>query len=36
MCLSPIWTDKHETARRLAQRIKTVLDVARAKGSASL
>lgn len=32
MCLSPIWTDKHETARRLAQRIKTVLDVARARG----
>lgn len=32
MCLSPIWTDKHETARRLAQRIKTVLDVAKAKG----
>ena len=22
MCLSPIWTQKHETARRLAQRIK--------------
>ena len=32
MCLSPIWTEKHETARRLMQRIKTVLDVARAKG----
>ncbi|MBK0398495.1 tyrosine-type recombinase/integrase [Limibaculum sp. M0105] len=32
MCLSPIWTDKHETARRVAQRIKTVLDVARSKG----
>jgi integrase len=32
MCLSPIWTDKHETARRLAQRIKTVLDVARSNG----
>lgn len=32
MCLSPIWTDKHETARRLAQRIKTVLDVARSRG----
>jgi len=30
MCLSPIWTGKHETARRLAQRIKTVLDVANA------
>ena len=32
MCLSPIWTNKHETARRLAQRIKTVLDVAKSKG----
>lgn len=32
MCLSPIWTEKHETARRLSQRIKTVLDVAKAKG----
>lgn len=32
MCLSPIWTKKHETARRLSQRIKTVLDVARSKG----
>jgi len=32
MCLAPIWTDKHETARRLAQRIKTVLDVAKSKG----
>ena len=32
MCLSPIWTDKHETAKRLAQRIKTVFDVARSKG----
>ncbi len=32
MCLAPIWTEKHETAKRLAQRIKTVLDVARAKG----
>ena len=31
-CLSPIWTDKHETARRLAQRMKVVLDVARSKG----
>lgn len=31
-CLSPIWTEKHETARRLAQRIKVVLDVARSKG----
>ena len=32
MCLSPIWTEKHETARRLAQRIKAVLDVAKSKG----
>lgn len=32
MCLAPIWTDKHETARRLAQRIKTVLDVGRSRG----
>jgi integrase len=32
MCLSPIWTEKHETARRLSQRIKIVLDVARSKG----
>jgi integrase len=32
MCLSPIWTEKHETARRLAQRMKTVLDVAKSKG----
>lgn len=32
MCLSPIWTDKHETARRLAQRMKVVLDVARSRG----
>jgi integrase len=32
MCLSPIWTEKHETARRLSQRIKAVLDVARSKG----
>ncbi|WP_424929526.1 tyrosine-type recombinase/integrase [Amaricoccus tamworthensis] len=32
MCLSPIWTEKHETARRLSQRIKTVLDVARSRG----
>lgn len=31
-CLSPIWTAKPETARRLAQRISTVLDVARSKG----
>ena len=32
MCLSPVWTEKHETAKRLAQRIKTVLDVAKSKG----
>lgn len=32
MCLSPIWTEKHETARRLAQRIKVILDVAKSKG----
>lgn len=32
MCLSPIWTVKHETAKRLAQRLKTVLDVARSSG----
>lgn len=32
MCLAPIWTEKHETATRLAQRIKIVLDVARSKG----
>ncbi len=32
MCPSPIWTVKHETAKRLAQRIMVVLDVAKAKG----
>lgn len=32
MCLSPIWTEKHETAKRLAQRIKVVLDVAKSSG----
>ena len=32
MCLSPVWIDKHETAKRLSQRIKTVLDVAKSKG----
>lgn len=32
MCLSPIWAEKHETARRLAQRLKIVLDVAKSKG----
>ena len=26
LCLSPIWTEKYETARRLSQRIKIVLD----------
>ena len=30
--LSPVWIEKHETARRLAQRIRVVLDVARSKG----
>jgi len=30
--LSPIWTNKHETARRISQRIKTILDVAKSKG----
>ena len=30
--LSPIWTIKHETARRVAQRVKSVLDVAKSKG----
>lgn len=32
MCLSPIWTLKHETAKRLAQRMKAVLDVAKSRG----
>lgn len=31
-CLLPIWVSKHETAKRLSQRLKIVLDVARAKG----
>lgn len=31
-CLSPIWTLKNETARRVGQRIKSVLDVAKSKG----
>ena len=31
-CLSPIWNEKHETARRVSQRIKTVLDVAKSMG----
>jgi integrase len=30
--LSPIWTEKHETARRVSQRIKTILNVAKSKG----
>lgn len=30
--LLPIWTEKHETAKRLAQRIKAVLDVAKSRG----
>jgi len=32
LCLTPIWTEKQETARRLSQRIKIVLDVAKSKG----
>lgn len=32
MCLSPIWTAKHETAKRLAQRLKAVLDFAKSAG----
>ncbi|MGJ8596522.1 tyrosine-type recombinase/integrase [Sulfitobacter sp.] len=32
MCLAPIWTEKHETAKRLAQRMKVVLDVTCSKG----
>ena len=32
MCLAPIWTEKRETLKRLAQRMKVVLDVARSKG----
>ncbi|MFN0114180.1 MAG: tyrosine-type recombinase/integrase, partial [Paracoccaceae bacterium] len=31
-CLAPIWTAKPETARRVAQRIGSILDVARSKG----
>lgn len=31
-CLSPIWTEKPETARRVMQRLRAVLDVARSKG----
>ncbi len=30
--LMPIWTGKHETAKRVAQRMKAVLDVAKSKG----
>ncbi|WP_227269640.1 tyrosine-type recombinase/integrase [Roseobacter weihaiensis] len=30
--LLPVWTEKHETAKRLAQRSKAVLDVAKSKG----
>jgi len=30
-CLSPVWTEKPETARRLMQRMRVVLDVARSK-----
>lgn len=30
--LSPIWTNKHETARRVSQRIKTILYAAKSKG----
>ncbi|NBB81204.1 MAG: integrase arm-type DNA-binding domain-containing protein [Verrucomicrobia bacterium] len=30
--LLPVWTTKHETAKRLAQRMKSVLDVAKSKG----
>jgi len=32
MCLSPIWTSRHDTAKKLAQRIKAILDVAKSKG----
>jgi integrase len=32
MCLSPIWTEKNETASRVSQRIKIVLDVAKSRG----
>ncbi|WP_434053616.1 MAG: tyrosine-type recombinase/integrase [Roseibium sp.] len=31
-CLSPIWTAKPETARRLMQRMRVVLEVAKSKG----
>jgi integrase len=30
--LSPIWTEKHETARRVRQRVRTVMDWARTAG----
>jgi len=36
MCLSPIWIEKHETAKRVAQRLKVVLDVAKSKGFRSV
>lgn len=32
MCLSPIWTVKHETTKRLVQCAKVVLGVSKAKG----
>ncbi len=32
MCLAPIWTSRHDTARKMAQRMKAVLDVAKSKG----
>ncbi len=32
MYLSPIWTYKHETAKRLLQQIKMVLDQVKPKG----
>ena len=31
-CLLPIWTEKHETAKRVVQRLKTGLDVAKRSG----
>lgn len=31
-CIEPIWTKKHETARRVMQRIGKVIDVAKSKG----
>jgi integrase len=32
ICISRIWTEKHETARRLAQRLKIVLDIPKSNG----